>query len=81
MTRSLSHSEAPPPGAFSTSSAQPAQTNDIASVTTMSGTRVITTSVPLIAPEQEAKQQHGDDHDEAERLRTDPSSGRPRRRS
>ena len=49
-TRSLSHSEAAPPGAPRTSSAQPAHTNDIARVTTMSGTLVRTTRAPLIAP-------------------------------
>ena len=47
---SFSQTAAPPPGDFSTSSAHPAQTNDIASVTTMSGTRVTTTRLPLIAP-------------------------------
>ena len=50
MTRSLSHPEAAPPGAARTSSAKPAHTNDIASVTTMSGTLVRTTRAPLTAP-------------------------------
>ena len=40
----------PPPGESSTSSVVPAQTNDMARVTTMSGTRVTTISDPLIAP-------------------------------
>ena len=43
-----------PPGRGRTSSAAPPQTNDIASVTTMSGTRVQTTSSPLTTPEREA---------------------------
>ena len=38
------------PARSSTSSAQPAHTNDIASVTMMSGTRVTTTRPPLMAP-------------------------------
>ena len=46
----ISHGAAPPPGVFRMSSAVPAQTNDIASVTTMSGTFVTTTRAPLIAP-------------------------------
>ena len=50
VTRSLSHFADPPPGVGSTSSAQPAHTNDIARVTTMSGTRVRTTRPPLTAP-------------------------------
>ncbi len=49
-TRSFSQSGAPPPGVGSTSSAAPAQTKPIASVTTMSGILVRTISVPLIAP-------------------------------
>ena len=40
----------PPPGVCRTTSAAPAQTNDIASVTTMSGTRVMTTRAPLMMP-------------------------------
>ncbi len=50
MTMSASQTAEPPPGVRSTMSASPAQTNDIASVTTMSGTRVMTTSEPLTAP-------------------------------
>ncbi len=50
VTRSLSHLAEAPPGVFSTSNAKPAQTNDIARVTTMSGTRVMTTTPPLMAP-------------------------------
>src|SRR5437588_6548815 len=50
ITRSSSHGDAAPPGADRTSSAQPAQTKDIASVTTISGTRVMTTSEPLTVP-------------------------------
>src|SRR5665811_2017301 len=50
MTRFIIHGDAAPPGAARTSRAKPAQTNDIASVTTISGTRVTTTSEPLIAP-------------------------------
>jgi hypothetical protein len=50
-TRSaFSHSAAAPPGEASTSSAAPSQTKSIASVTTMSGTRVSTMSAPLMAP-------------------------------
>ena len=41
---------APPPGIWRISSARPAQTNSIASVTTMSGTRESTISVPVNAP-------------------------------
>ena len=37
-------------GRLQDQSAQPAHTNDIASVTTMSATRVKTTTLPLIAP-------------------------------
>ena len=44
------HGAAPPPGVLRMSRAVPAQTKDIASVTTMSGTFVTTTSAPLIAP-------------------------------
>ena len=40
----------PPPGVRMISSATPPQTNDMASVTTMSGTPVITHRPPLIAP-------------------------------
>ena len=50
VARSLSHFAAPPPGAFRTSRANPAQTNPIARVTTMSGTRVTITRPPLTAP-------------------------------
>ena len=50
MDEVISHVDEPPPGPLSTSSAQPAHTNDMASVTTMSGTRVATTSAPLTAP-------------------------------
>src|SRR3954447_23162175 len=49
-TRPRSHAAAPPPGADRTSRAQPAHTNDIARVTTMSGTRVRTTRAPFTAP-------------------------------
>ncbi len=41
---------APPPGVRMITSATPPQTNDIASVTTMSGTPLSTTRPPLIAP-------------------------------
>ena len=47
---SISHLAAPPPGASSTSNAVPCQTKSMESVTTMSGTRVMTISAPLIAP-------------------------------
>ena len=50
FTIPVSQSAEPPPGDFRTTSAAPAQTNDMASVTTMSGTRVMTTSVPLMMP-------------------------------
>ena len=46
----MSHGAAPPPGEFRTRSAKPAQTNDMARVTTMSGTLVMTTRPPLTAP-------------------------------
>ena len=46
----LSQSAASPLGVLRTSSAAPAHTNDIASVTTMSGTRVMTTRPPLMTP-------------------------------
>ena len=48
----LSHSAAPPPGEARISSASPCSTNSIASVTTMSGTRVMTMRKPLNAPRQ-----------------------------
>jgi hypothetical protein len=41
---------APPPGVRMITSATPPHTNDIASVTTMSGTPLITHRPPLIAP-------------------------------
>ena len=50
ITRFRSHGDAAPPGASRTSRAQPAHTNDMASVTTMSGTRVMTTRAPLVVP-------------------------------
>ncbi len=50
FTRSLSQTAAAPPGVLRTRSAQPAHTNDIARVTTMSGTRVTTTRPPFTAP-------------------------------
>ena len=68
---SPSRSASPPsrrPGDFRTTSAAPAQTNDIASVTTMSGTRVMTTSVPLIDAEDEAQDEHAEDDRDRERL-------------
>ena len=68
LTRSLSQSAAPPPGRCRTSSAQPAQTNDIASVTTMSGTRVRTTRRAVDRAEDEAEQQDAEDDDDAELL-------------
>src|SRR5690349_19345427 len=43
-------SGAPPPGVRMITSATPPHTNDIASVTTMSGTPLITIRPPLIAP-------------------------------
>ena len=49
-TSSLSQSEAAPPGAALTRSAKPAQTNDMARVTTMSGTFVKTITTPLTPP-------------------------------
>ncbi len=48
--RFFSHSATPPPGAPSTRSAAPCSTNSVASVTTMSGTRVTTIRMPLSAP-------------------------------
>ena len=48
--RSPSHGTESPPGVESTSSAAPAHTNSIERVTTMSGTRLITTSVPFTRP-------------------------------
>ena len=50
ITRFVSHFAASPPGEVRTRSAKPAHTNDIARVTTMSGTRVTTTRPPLMAP-------------------------------
>ena len=50
----FSHSATPPPGASSTSSAAPCRTKSVASVTTMSGTRVTTISMPLTRAEREA---------------------------
>src|ERR1035437_8877795 len=50
VTRSISHVAEPPPGVGSTSNAQPAHTKDIARGTTVSGTRVGQTSLPLTAP-------------------------------
>ena len=50
FTIPVSQSADPPPGEGSTTSAAPAHTNDMASVTTMSGTRVITTRAPLMPP-------------------------------
>ena len=46
----ISHGAAPPPGVLRMRSAAPAHTNDIASVTTMSGTLVTTMRPPLMAP-------------------------------
>ena len=48
--RFRSQGGAAPPGAFRINSAVPCQTNSIASVTTISGTRVTTIRVPLMAP-------------------------------
>ena len=48
--RSSSHCTESPPGVGSTSSAAPAQTKSIESVTTISGTRLITTRVPFTRP-------------------------------
>ena len=60
----VSHSAAPPPGDSRTSSATPCQTNSMASVTTMSGTRVMTIRRPLIAPRTRPSSEHeGDDQD------------------
>ena len=59
----FSHSAAAPPGDVSTSSAAPCSTNSIASVTTMSGTRVTTIRMPLTAPSAKPMQQH-ERHDE-----------------
>ena len=61
-------SAAPPPGVFRTSSAHPAQTNDIASVTTMSGTLVTTTSAPLIDAQDQPQHEDADDDRDAERV-------------
>ena len=61
----ISHGAAPPPGVLRTSSAAPAQTNDIASVTTMSGTRVTTIRPPLIAPSTSPSTSDADDDDDA----------------
>ena len=47
---SMNASGAPPPGLGRISSATPPQTNDIASVTTMSGTRVRTAITPFKLP-------------------------------
>ncbi len=47
-------------------SANPAHTNDIASVTTMSGTLVVTTSTPLTAPSDQPEQQRADHDDDRE---------------
>ena len=55
-------------GVRRTTSAAPAHTNDIASVTTMSGTRVMTTSTPLMMPRIETQHEHADDHRDRERL-------------
>ena len=49
-TRSLNQVAADPLGVLRTRSAAPAHTKDMASVTTMSGTLVTTTSAPLMAP-------------------------------
>ena len=48
--KARNHGAAAPPGAFRINRATPCQTNSMASVTTMSGTRVTTISAPLIAP-------------------------------
>ena len=48
--RSRGQGAAEPPAAFRINKAAPCQTNNIASVTTISGTRVTTISVPLSAP-------------------------------
>ena len=69
-TMSLSHSAAPPPGA-STSRAQPAQTNDMARVTTMSGHAGHHDDGAVDGPEHQPKQQ------DADKTRTPTSSAGP----
>ena len=58
----------------------PAQTNDIARVTTMSGTRVTTTTEPLIAAEHEAEAEHGQRRPRRRTARTGRHMARRRRR-
>ena len=68
MTRSLSHSAEPPPGVLRTRSAQPAQTNDIASVTTMSGHAGDDDQAAVDGAEHEAQEEDADDDGDAELL-------------
>ena len=56
-----------PPGLFSTSSAAPAHTNDMASVTMMSGTRRDDDEPAIDEADAQPEQQH--EHDDAERRR------------
>ena len=67
-TRLVSHAAASPPGDVWTSRAKPAHTNDIASVTTMSGTRVSDDQAAVDRAEHEAQDQHADDDGDADVL-------------
>ena len=63
LTSPCSQDTEPPPGESRTSRVVPAQTNDIARVTTMSGTRVTTMSEPLIGADQEPQRQDAEDEE------------------
>ena len=67
VTSSLSQLAEPPPGVLRTRRAQPAHTKDIASVTTMSGTRDDDQGA-VDGPEAQTQQEHAQRHDDADLL-------------